>query len=73
MQNITMLSTIGLDMLCRLAFIVLQSLDQNRLLKQIQARQKKYLPPPKEFVMRIIESKTSLELEHKHHPPRAHN
>lgn len=73
MQKITMPSTTGLDILCRLSFIILQSLDQNRLLKQTEARQKKSLPPPKEFVMRVIESKTSLELEHKHHPPRAHN
>lgn len=53
--------------------ILLQSPDQNRLLKHVQARQKKHLPPPKEFVLHVIQSNTSLELEQKHHPPRAHN
>lgn len=53
--------------------ILLQSPDQNRLLKHIQARQEKHLPSPKEFVLHVKQSNTSLELEQEHHPPRAHN
>lgn len=67
-KRLPVLSTIGLVMLCRLFFILLQSPDQNRLLKHVQARQKKHLPPPKEFVLRVIQSDTSLELEQKNHP-----
>lgn len=57
-DRLPVLSTAGLVMLCRLFFffflILLQSPDQNRLLKHVQARQKKYLPTPKEFLCCVL-------------------